>query len=239
MGPCFYVLTTPDVNVNQRIVAGEWQIVVISPEMLLSRRFIREVLKSAEFAQRILSVVVDEAHVVSHWGNEFRKKYGSLGIIRAFLPRGTPVVAVSATLPMRVRDDVLRKLQFGEDYVSIDIGNDRPNVSIVIRAIQEHMKTYSDLDFVLGDDSKQPSDIQRGFIYADDIGVGVGIEDHLDSLLPENLRGAGLIRPYNAAHGKEYLMDVMALFRSGDVRILICTDAAGMVSSLLTRDICD
>ncbi|KII82699.1 hypothetical protein PLICRDRAFT_120424, partial [Plicaturopsis crispa FD-325 SS-3] len=105
----------------------EWQIVLISPEMLLSRRFTNEVLRKPEFGQRILSVVIDEAHVVSHWGSSFRKKYGELGKIRAFLPRSTPFVALSATLPARLRHDVLTKLQYHKtDYVSIDVGNDRP-----------------------------------------------------------------------------------------------------------------
>ncbi|KZP10162.1 P-loop containing nucleoside triphosphate hydrolase protein [Athelia psychrophila] len=56
-------------NVLNDIVAGKWQIVLISPEMLLSKRFIREVLKNPQFGKRVFSVAIDEAHVVSHWGN--------------------------------------------------------------------------------------------------------------------------------------------------------------------------
>lgn len=197
--------------------------------MLLSRRFIREVLKTAEFGKRILSVVVDEAHVVSHWGSEFCKKYGTLGIIRAFLPRGTPIVAVSATLSARVRADVLSKLQFGKDFVNINIGNDRPNVSLVVRAIHEPMNTHADLAFVLGDKPMVAADIPKSFIYADDIDGGITMLDNLEEMLPPHLRGKGLIRPYNAAHDEQYLKTVMALFRAGVVRILVCTDAAGMV----------
>jgi superfamily II DNA helicase RecQ len=101
----------------QEIVHGEHQIVILSPEMALSRRFIRDVLKNTEFGRRILSVIVDEAHVVSHWSASFRKKYGTLGTIWAFLPRGTPIIAMSTTLPPRVRNDVLSKLQFSKDYM--------------------------------------------------------------------------------------------------------------------------
>ncbi|KZP05646.1 P-loop containing nucleoside triphosphate hydrolase protein [Athelia psychrophila] len=215
-------------NVLNDIVAGKWQIVLISPEMLLSKRFIREVLKNPQFGKRVFSVAIDEAHVVSHWGSEFRKKYGTLGMIRAFLPRGTPVVAVSATLAARVRNDVLAKLQFGRDFVSIDIGNDRPNVSIIVRSIQHPMNTYADLDFVVGEDPQVATDLDKGFIYADDINEGIRIQDHLAEILPPHLRSAGLIRPYNAAHSREYLEKVMMLFRRGVVRILVCTDAAGM-----------
>ena len=67
--------------------------------MMLSKRFVKNVLRNPEMRSRILSVVVDEAHVVSHWGSGFRKKYGTLGIVRALLPKDTPIVAMSATLP--------------------------------------------------------------------------------------------------------------------------------------------
>ncbi|KAJ6617841.1 P-loop containing nucleoside triphosphate hydrolase protein [Mycena sp. CBHHK59/15] len=215
------------IEVLKEIVNGEHQIVLISPEMVLSRRFIREVLRNTEFGKRVLSVVVDEAHVVSHWGASFRKKYGTLGIIRAFLPRGTPVVALSATLPARIRSDVLSKLQFSRDYVSIDIGNDRPNVSLVIRAIQHPLNTYADLDFTVAG-ATNPSEIKKAFIYADNIATGIEIIDHLNELLPPESQKEGIIRPYNAVLSKEYRREVMAQFKSGKIRILVCTDAAGM-----------
>ncbi|KAJ7731866.1 P-loop containing nucleoside triphosphate hydrolase protein [Mycena metata] len=225
----------------QEIVRGEHQIVILSPEMALSRRFIHDVLKNAEFARRLLSVVVDEAHVVSHWGASFRKKYGTLGTIRAFLPRGTPMVALSATLPARVRGDVLSKLQFSKDYVNIDVGNDRPNVSIIIRGIHYPLNTYADLDFLVAG-VKSRSDLKKIFIYADNIATGVEIIDHLTSLLPPELRDAiqgydTPIRPYNAALSKEYRKRAMEKFREGTVRILVCTDAAGMGCNIPDIDI--
>ncbi|KAL1707087.1 P-loop containing nucleoside triphosphate hydrolase protein [Schizophyllum commune] len=213
----------------QEIVAGKHQIVLISPEMCLSRRFTREVLQNPGFGAILLSVVVDEAHVVSHWGAQFRKKYGQIGQIRAFVPRRTPIVALSATLSARIRDDVLAKLQFHKtDFVSVDVGNDRPNVSLVVRAMQHPMNTYADLDFVIPPSVKEVSDIKKTFVYADNIQVGIEIEDHLEDLLPDNLQSIGVIRPYNAAFSKEYRAEVMRLFREGTVRVLVCTDAAGM-----------
>ncbi|KAJ7241219.1 P-loop containing nucleoside triphosphate hydrolase protein [Mycena haematopus] len=216
----------------EEIVRGEHQIVLISPEMALSRRFIREVLRTTEFGKRVMSVVVDEAHVVSHWGASFRKKYGTLGMIRAFLPRGTPVVALSATLPARIRNDVLSKLQFGQDYVNIDVGNDRPNVSIIVRGIQHPLNTYADLKFVAAG-IRCRADIKKTFIYADNIATGVEILDYLISLLPPELHDAVQgwdipIRPYNAALSQEYRRKAMEQFRAGIIRILVCTDAAGM-----------
>jgi superfamily II DNA helicase RecQ len=198
--------------------------------MLLSRRFTKVVLQNPEFHKRVLSVVIDEAHVVSHWGSEFRKKYGTLGKIRAFLPRNTPIVALSATLSARLRSDVLAKLQFGNDYINIDEGNDRANVSIVVRGIEHALNTYADLDFVVAMLHDDPSEIPKTFIYADNIAVGQKIIEHLLSLLPLSLQLSGIIRPYNAAYGSAYRKAVMSEFAKGTIRILVCTDAAGMVS---------
>lgn len=200
--------------------------------MLLSKRFTSKVLQNQEFQRRVLSVVVDEAHVVSHWGASFRKKYGSLGVVRSILQKGTPIVAVSATLPERVRKDVLDKLQFDlQNYLSIDIGNDRPNVSIVVRAIENPLNTYSDLDFVLDGITDDPASVKKSFVYADNIAVGTEIIDHLDGLVPEALKPLGIIRPYSAAFDQDYRNELMRLFREGVVRVLVCTDAAGMASA--------
>ena len=204
---------------------------IISPEMILSKKFVKGVLRNPPMGPRVLSVVVDEAHVVSHWGSSFRKKYGTLGVLRALLPKGTPIVAMSATLPSRVRNDVLKKLQFNDDFVDLKVGNDRPNISLVVRAIQNPMNTYSDLDFLIPKGVKDVKEVPKTMVYADQVAVGVDMEDRLYDISPDSFRETGFIRPYNAAYSLEYRTTVMALFKAGVVRILICTDAAGMVSN--------
>jgi superfamily II DNA helicase RecQ len=216
--------------VRQNICKGEWQIVLISPEIILSKLFIKEVVRDPAMASRILSVVVDEAHVISHWGASFRKQYAELGILRAILPKGTPFVAMSATLAPRVRRDVLKKLQFDEkNYANINIGNDRPNISIVVRGIQNPMNTLSDLDFVIPIGVKSADDIPKTFIYANQISAEVGIETQLTECLPPALRDIGLIRPFSAAFSPNHRQQLLALFKVGIIQILICTDAAGIV----------
>ena len=63
------------------------------------------VLKKCEFATHLLSMVTNEAHVVSHWGANFYKTYSYLEILRALLPKGTLIVAMSATLPPLIHED--------------------------------------------------------------------------------------------------------------------------------------
>ena len=169
----------PDLG-DQKIIEGQYSIVIISPEMLLSEGFLNGVVKNTEMARRLLSVVIDEAHVISHWGNGFRKMYARLGILRALLPKGIPFMAMSATLGARVRNDVLTKLQYDEkNYINVNLGNDRPNVSLVVRAMQHPMNTYRDLDFLIPKDAKVATEIKKTFVYADSVVTGTEIEQRL------------------------------------------------------------
>jgi hypothetical protein len=92
------------------------------------------------------------------------------------------------------------------------------------------MNTYSDLEFLIPKGIRSADEVWKGFIYADNVSGGLDMVDYLDGLLPTELRGTGLIRPYNAGLSKECRDLVMELFKAGIVRILVCTDAAGMVS---------
>ncbi|TFY59898.1 hypothetical protein EVJ58_g5478 [Rhodofomes roseus] len=239
-------------SVNRRlmheIVRGDYRVILISPEMLLSQAFKDRVLHNSGFARRVLSVVVDEAHCVSHWGADFRKHYGSLGTVRAHLPSGTPVIAVTATLTARVRRDLHNQLhipKIGSKFVNV--GNDRPNVSIVVRACEYPQYTYADLDFILPETINNADDIPKTYLYVDNIEEGNNILDHLGALLQKrnpHLYECGILRPFNATMSSQYRTHAMAAFRSnadysqgdviadgmniGPIRVLVCTDAAGM-----------
>ncbi|TFY77268.1 hypothetical protein EWM64_g6747 [Hericium alpestre] len=209
------------------IVHRKYRIVLISPEMLLSSPFINGVLRHPSFARRIYSVIIDEVHCISHWGADFRKQYSQLGMIRVFLPRDVPFLALSASLTEHVICDIVYTLQFNRaSYLVKNLGNDRSNVSIAVRAIHNPQRTFTDLDFIIPSTISSPLDIQKTWIYADNIDTGTDIIDHLRELLPPAYHD--LIRPYNAVHDDKYREEAMRLFREGSICILVCTDAAGM-----------
>jgi superfamily II DNA helicase RecQ len=201
--------------------------------MLQSRRFVEKVLRRPEFGPRVLSVFVDEAHCVSHWGASFCKKYATIGIVRAFLPHSTPMIAVTATLTPVVQRDVLQKLEFDpNNYIFVNIGNDRPNVTQVVHAMEHPMNSFRDIDFVIPDSINSPADIPKTFVYADDIAIGGELSDHLNSRVDAKFRHLGLVWPYNAAMSKTYRRTALRLFKAGIIRVLVCTDAAGMVCGI-------
>lgn len=195
------------------------------------------ILRNASFMRNIISMFVDEAHCIAHWGADFRKKYGSLGKVCTFLPRGTPVIAVTATLTARVRRTIHHVLCFAQSDAQshfVNKGNDRPNVSIVVRACEHPLNTYIDTDFLIPTNLRRAEDIPKTYLYVDNIAVGGELMDYLNAKI--SLRRAsgsrvpaGLIRPFNATLSQEYRSLAMAHFRHGSIRILVCTDAAGMV----------
>ncbi|KIY43270.1 P-loop containing nucleoside triphosphate hydrolase protein [Fistulina hepatica ATCC 64428] len=213
-------------------------IVVISPEMLLHKKFVEQALKIPEFQQRVLSVVVDEAHIIAYWGADFRKQYSQLHTIRAFLPPETPFAALSATLSRNVRANVLSTLQIIEGtYEDVNVGNDRENVSLVVRAMHHPMNTYADLDFVIPRAMDNPTSIPKTFIYCDNVAAATEMETYLNSRLLEQYQNTGLICPYNAKFLQEYRSAAMEQFKKGLIRVLICTDAAGMGCNIPDIDV--
>ncbi|KAI0072890.1 P-loop containing nucleoside triphosphate hydrolase protein [Panus rudis PR-1116 ss-1] len=225
----------------KEIISGKYQVILVSPEMLQSRGFINKILRTQSFAQRVLSIFVDEAHCISHWGANFRKKYGTLGITRAFIPRNVPVMAVTATLTAKVHRDIQSKLHFPKSgSLFLNVGNDRSNVSLVTRACEHPISSFADLDFVIPATVSSRDDIPKTYIYVDNIDEGSKMIDHLYDVLrarSPTLTDEGIIRPFNAVLSHEYRTRAMLCFREGSIRILVCTDAAGMGCNIPDIDI--
>ena len=49
------------------VYKGYFQIVLVSPEMLLLNLRCREILRSDIYISKLVAIVVDEAHCITHW----------------------------------------------------------------------------------------------------------------------------------------------------------------------------
>ncbi|KAG8727287.1 hypothetical protein FRC10_006258, partial [Ceratobasidium sp. 414] len=114
-------------QVIQDILDSKYRIILISPE--------KELLTNDDFKKHILAVIIDEVHCVSFWSITFCKKYGLLHLVRSYLPKTVPFIGLSATLSPRVLHDVASRLHMPKDYQLINQGNERPEVSIIVRQI--------------------------------------------------------------------------------------------------------
>ena len=105
------------------IVDGKFRQVIVSPEIVVSESFRKEVLSKKKFHQRLRAVCVDEAHCISLWGGSFHPDYAGLGVLRGRFPSNVPVVVASATLPEHILDDIKRKLRLSTSVQKVSMSN--------------------------------------------------------------------------------------------------------------------
>jgi len=105
---------------------GGARFVYVTPEMCASPR-LRRLLQACTL------LAVDEAHCVSEWGQSFRSSYTQLNKLRAHLPPGTPVMALTATATDETRRDVVRSLGLRAGYVDVTGTVDRANLRYAVR----------------------------------------------------------------------------------------------------------
>lgn len=127
-------MTRPEVShVWQALVTGHCRFLYVAPERLLSPRFIDEI----RLLRTVRLVVVDEAHCISQWGHDFRPAYLGIASLRKVLPATVPVLALTASAPPRVREDIRSSLRFGKGSNTYSTTFARPNISYVVRHDEE------------------------------------------------------------------------------------------------------
>lgn len=131
-----------EVDEAQRAVRdGTLEIIYVAPERLATHGF-QKLLTQAP--QGLSLIVVDEAHAVSVWGNDFRPGYLDIDSFKSRWP-SVPLIALTATADPATQEDIVRKLGI-EGCRVFKSGFDRPNISISMR---QRGETRTDLlDFI-------------------------------------------------------------------------------------------
>lgn len=114
-------------DIRRCAAGGGYDILYVAPERLGTPRF-------TELASRleIPLVAVDEAHCVSHWGQDFRPSYMKIAAFVKGLQSRPVVAAFTATATERVKTDIVDMLGL-EDPFSVTTGFDRPNLYFEVR----------------------------------------------------------------------------------------------------------
>ena len=182
--------------------------VFVSPEELAN-----DEVGAALRAARPGLFVVDEAHLVSQWGQDFRPDYLRLGAQAAAL--GAPVrLALTATAAPPVREEIVRRL--GLRDAEVVIGDfDRPNIALSVQQV----RTTADKDRVLEASAAELAG--PGIVYAATRASAASARD----LLAAAGQQATL---YHAGLPPADRRRAMDAFLGGAVRIIAATVAFGM-----------
>ncbi len=191
------------------IEAGQYDLVYVAPERFRSPRFI-DAMRRVKPAL----LAIDEAHCISEWGHDFRPDYAKIGQARRALGF-PPCIALTATATDLVRRDIADQLDL-QDPAQFVTGFDRPNLRYgVIEARRDDDKLAA-LARLL-DETPGPA-----IIYASsrDRCKNVGI------FLEKELKRSTVV--YHAGLGREERSLAQDRFMSGEVEIVVATNAFGM-----------
>ena len=189
-------------------ILGDYKFLYISPERISSELF-QEKLKT--LSSKVNLLVVDEAHCISQWGNDFRRDYRLIADIRDAIPH-VQVIAVTASATAAVVADICEQLHFRKGYRIFKTSFERKNLSFVVRKTDNKLK---EICHIL---SAVPG---SAVIYSR---TRKGVEEYAGKL-----RAAGISAEYfHAGLDPVLKTERQADWVKGFTRVLVATNAFGM-----------
>lgn len=189
-------------------ILGNYKFLYISPERISSDIF-QEKLKS--LSKKVNLLVVDEAHCISQWGNDFRRDYRLIADIRDSIPN-VPTIAVTASATTAVTVDICEQLHFRKGYKIFRTSFERKNLCFVVRKTENKLK---ELCHILN--SVPGSTI----IYCR---TRKGVEEYASKLQKEGISA----EYYHAGLDTIIKNEKQTNWLKGHTRVLVATNAFGM-----------
>ncbi len=195
--------------------------------MLLEHPEFSKLMRNPEFTQDITTIVVDEVHCISQWGDDFRKSYQQLNKLRSCVAIDVPFLAASATLPPTVLAEVQLYLCISmERMFLVNLGNDRHNITPAICRMRGGAKDLPALDF-LTDEAVLGTPLKRTIVFFNARETTYNAYKYIQRLLPEDIKDQ--VDFVHSGRSPGAINDTMARFRCNETKILFATEAAGMV----------
>ena len=183
---------------------GDYKFLYVSPERLGTPLF-----KNYVSEMNVSYIVVDEAHCISQWGYDFRPDYLQIGKIRELVD--APVIALTATATPKVAEDIMERLCFKSKCL-IKSGFERPNLSYIVRGCEDKLGQL--LNICNGVEG-------TGIVYV----RSRKKTEELAAFLSSNGISSSF---YHAGLGPDARSLRQEQWKSGQVRVMACTNAFGM-----------
>jgi ATP-dependent DNA helicase RecQ len=210
-----------NVQALSRAAAGDVRLLYVAPERFASPRF-----ADAAARTRVGLFVVDEAHCISQWGHDFRPDYFFLAdAARRVGARAT--IGLTATATPAVADDIARRLAL-RDPVRVTTGFDRPNLSFAVVRCRTAVDKRRRIAAALAEPDALPA-----IVYAGTRRVAEELARGLAPALGE------AVAVYHAGLAREVRGVTQERFMSGEVRVIVATNAFGMgIDKADVRTVC-
>lgn len=118
-------------SVVKRVLNGDVQLVYVTPENIVENPIYRNMLASKAYVKKLVALIVDEAHCIKMWGDQFRRAFSLIGDLRSLLPSDTKVMALTATATKETYDCAVKYLSMKEP-VLVALSPDRGNIKYTV-----------------------------------------------------------------------------------------------------------
>ncbi|KAJ2981881.1 hypothetical protein NUW54_g10818 [Trametes sanguinea] len=213
--------------------ASDAEVLLLSPEQLASSGF-EGLLLETGYQDRVVSIAVDEVHLLNSWGRTIRRDFEQIGFMRARIRSKPTLIALTATL--RAGKPLLSVCHFlglhAGQFHLIRRSNMRYDLRFVFRTVQSSARshTFTELDWIL-------SGTRRTIIFCPTIALAFRVATYLHA------RAAGLedlskrVRIYHSLNWASYNTYTLSSMRSDDCsRVTVATDALAVGIDVPTID---
>jgi ATP-dependent DNA helicase RecQ len=190
------------------VASGQCRFLFTAPEQFHHT----DILETVREAKPAL-FVVDEAHCISDWGEDFRPDFLRLGAIIETLGHPT-VLALTATASSLVREDITSRLGMSDPYIAIQ-GFDRPNIWLGVEDFHDEVVKRRELL------ARTVSAPKPGIVY-------VATRKHAEEIAADLGEMEQRSAFYHAGMPSRERERVQDAFMAGEIDVLAATTAFGL-----------
>ena len=210
---CLYSGNAENTNIMERLKHGKLQALFVAPERLNDPHLWKAIQKN-----KVHTVVVDEVHCLTEWGNEFRPMYRNIGKFIKDLPHSPVVAAFSATVMPEDIPYITKSLRMKNPVVHIGKLK-RSNLTLKKAFVKNDAARYAKVSKAI----QKYSSKGKIVIYCTRV---CDVEDMRDFLIEDCDISASAIALCHSRLSDRAEQE--ARFRSGKAHIMIATSAFGM-----------
>ena len=223
---------------------GDFMYVFISPESILSNECWRCMLEKKSYQERLVGIVVDEAHCIVEWGTSsnnkkktiFRIWYSRLNELRYLVQKAVTFLALTATATKKTKQQIFDMLELKESVEIID-NPDRPNIWFVVQKMDNGIKIADHFKFLVDELKQHGRETTRTIIYCQTIKQcallfnifrnSLGTDLFCNESNDPRMRLCDMMHSSTLETVKNHILDEFSK-SEGHLRVLIATIAYGM-----------
>ena len=131
----------------------QFQTVILSPELAVDPHFLH-IWNELKIKNKINCVIVDEAHCISQWGQDFRGSYLFLSWLCGILGDNIPWYLTSAMLHSNILNDALHIIRLPQNTTMYHCSNNWPNIHLCVQKMKYPISSCFDLAFLIPSEPK-------------------------------------------------------------------------------------